>query len=147
VSFFGSQVQRSKGYGFGARSRIAVEARAADRALRVSGMQHPPRKPWWHTSIQVRDGGRAQARALKLPPNAEITAFPWREPPELLAGTINRVLTFLRAHQPMRAVAQKGPDRGPSVVPCFALAASIVWHAPHPGYGDRRAAAPRNQRR
>jgi hypothetical protein len=35
----------AEGYGFGARSRIAVEARAADRALRVSGMQHSLRKP------------------------------------------------------------------------------------------------------
>jgi hypothetical protein len=26
--------------------------------------------------------------------------FPWREPPELKARTINRVRTFLRAHQP-----------------------------------------------
>jgi len=36
-----------------------------------------------------------------LAPNAEITVFTWREPPELLARTINRVRTFLRAHQPM----------------------------------------------
>jgi pimeloyl-ACP methyl ester carboxylesterase len=35
-----------------------------------------------------------------LCPNAEITVFPWREPPELKARTINRVRTFLRAHQP-----------------------------------------------
>ena len=34
-----------------------------------------------------------------LCPNAEITVFPWREPPELKARTINRVRTFLRAHQ------------------------------------------------
>jgi pimeloyl-ACP methyl ester carboxylesterase len=41
-----------------------------------------------------------------LAPKAEITVYPWREPPELLARTINRVRTFLRAHQPVRAVAQ-----------------------------------------
>jgi pimeloyl-ACP methyl ester carboxylesterase len=41
-----------------------------------------------------------------LAPNAEVTVFPWREPPELLARTIDRVRTFLRAHQPMRAAAQ-----------------------------------------
>jgi hypothetical protein len=35
-----------------------------------------------------------------LCPNAEITVFPWREPPELKARTINRVRTFLRAHRP-----------------------------------------------
>jgi hypothetical protein len=33
-------------------------------------------------------------------PNAEITVFPWREPPELKARTINRVRSFLREHRP-----------------------------------------------
>jgi pimeloyl-ACP methyl ester carboxylesterase len=41
-----------------------------------------------------------------LAPNAEITVFPWREPPDLKERTISRVRTFLRAHQPMRAAAQ-----------------------------------------
>ena len=35
-----------------------------------------------------------------LAPNAEITVFPWKEPPELKARTINRVRSFLRAHRP-----------------------------------------------
>ena len=35
-----------------------------------------------------------------LAPNAEITVFPWREPPELKARTINRVRTFLKSHIP-----------------------------------------------
>jgi len=39
-------------------------------------------------------------------PNAEITVFPWREPPELKARTINRVRTFLKSHVPMRSAAQ-----------------------------------------
>jgi hypothetical protein len=34
-----------------------------------------------------------------LCPNAEITVFPWREPPELKARTINRVRTFLKRQQ------------------------------------------------
>ncbi len=34
-----------------------------------------------------------------LCPNAEITVFPWREPPELKARTINRVASFLKTHQ------------------------------------------------
>src|ERR1700756_2613635 len=34
-----------------------------------------------------------------LAPNAEITVFPWKEPPDLKARTINRVRTFLRRHQ------------------------------------------------
>jgi pimeloyl-ACP methyl ester carboxylesterase len=33
-------------------------------------------------------------------PNAEITVFPWREPPELKARAINRVRSFLGAHRP-----------------------------------------------
>ncbi|MGA9866130.1 MAG: alpha/beta hydrolase [Acetobacteraceae bacterium] len=38
-----------------------------------------------------------------LAPEAEVTVYPWREPPELLARTINRVRTFLRVHQPVTA--------------------------------------------
>jgi pimeloyl-ACP methyl ester carboxylesterase len=34
-----------------------------------------------------------------LAPNAEITVFPWKEPPDLKARTINRVRTFLKRHQ------------------------------------------------
>ena len=35
-----------------------------------------------------------------LAPNAEVTVYPWKDPPELKARTINRVRTFLKAHQP-----------------------------------------------
>jgi pimeloyl-ACP methyl ester carboxylesterase len=41
-----------------------------------------------------------------LCPNAEITVFPWKEPADLKERTIDRVRTFLRAHQPMKAAAQ-----------------------------------------
>jgi hypothetical protein len=41
-----------------------------------------------------------------LAPNAEITVFPWREPPELKAHTINRVRTFLKSRVPIRSAAQ-----------------------------------------
>jgi pimeloyl-ACP methyl ester carboxylesterase len=41
-----------------------------------------------------------------LAPNAEITVFPWRDPVELKARTINRVRTFLKSHVPMRSAAQ-----------------------------------------
>jgi hypothetical protein len=41
-----------------------------------------------------------------LAPNAEVTVFPWRDPPELKARTINRVRTFLKSHVPMRDAAQ-----------------------------------------
>jgi pimeloyl-ACP methyl ester carboxylesterase len=49
---------------------------------------------------------RTSVDIASLAPNAEVTVFPWREPPELLTRTINRVRTFLKAHQPMRAAAQ-----------------------------------------
>ena len=34
-----------------------------------------------------------------LAPNAEITVFPWKEPPELKARTINRARTFVKRHK------------------------------------------------
>src|ERR1700675_900867 len=34
-----------------------------------------------------------------LAPSAEITVFPWKEPTELKARTINRARTFLKRHQ------------------------------------------------
>ena len=34
-----------------------------------------------------------------LAPNAEVTVYPWKDPPELKARTINRARTFLKAHQ------------------------------------------------
>jgi pimeloyl-ACP methyl ester carboxylesterase len=38
-----------------------------------------------------------------LAPRAEVTVYPWKEPPELKARTINRVRAFLKAHQPSTA--------------------------------------------
>jgi pimeloyl-ACP methyl ester carboxylesterase len=38
-----------------------------------------------------------------LAPNAEVTVYPWKDPPELKARTINRVRAFLKAHLPMTA--------------------------------------------
>src|SRR6201987_4011343 len=35
-----------------------------------------------------------------LAPNAEITVFPWKDPPELKARTINRARIFLKRHLP-----------------------------------------------
>src|SRR5437764_14254328 len=35
-----------------------------------------------------------------LAPKAEVTVYPWKEPPELKARIIERVRTFLKAHQP-----------------------------------------------
>jgi pimeloyl-ACP methyl ester carboxylesterase len=38
-----------------------------------------------------------------LAPNADVTVYPWNNPPELKARTINRVRAFLKAHLPMTA--------------------------------------------
>jgi pimeloyl-ACP methyl ester carboxylesterase len=35
-----------------------------------------------------------------LAPNAEITVFPWKDPPELKARTVNRARNFLKRHVP-----------------------------------------------
>ena len=41
---------------------------------------------------------QASVDVASLAPNAEITVFPWTEPPELKARTIERVRGFVRAH-------------------------------------------------
>ena len=38
-----------------------------------------------------------------LAPNAEVTVYPWKDPPELKARTINRVRKFLKTHLPTSA--------------------------------------------
>jgi len=43
----------------------------------------------WVTSVDV----------ASLCPNAEITVYPWKDPPELKARTISRARTFLKRHQ------------------------------------------------
>ena len=48
-------------------------------------MAHP-----YQTSVDI----------ASLAPNAEVTVYPWKDPPELKARTINRMRTFLKAHQP-----------------------------------------------
>jgi hypothetical protein len=49
---------------------------------------------------------QSSIEVASLCPNAEITVFPWKEPAELKARTIERVRRFLHAHVPMRAAAQ-----------------------------------------
>jgi pimeloyl-ACP methyl ester carboxylesterase len=41
----------------------------------------------------------ASIDVASLCPNAEITVFPWKEPPELKSRTIDRARTFLKRHQ------------------------------------------------
>ncbi|HWN52432.1 MAG TPA: hypothetical protein VNO18_21870, partial [Xanthobacteraceae bacterium] len=46
---------------------------------------------------------QAAVDVASLAPNAEVTVYPWKEPPELKARTIKRVRTFLKAHLPVTA--------------------------------------------
>src|SRR6202521_5777562 len=46
---------------------------------------------------------QAAIDVASLAPNAEITVYPWKDPPELKARTINRLRKFLKVHQPMTA--------------------------------------------
>ena len=48
---------------------------------------------------------QASVDVAALAPRAQSTVYPWREPPELKARTIDQVRGFLRAHQPVRAAA------------------------------------------
>jgi hypothetical protein len=38
-----------------------------------------------------------------LAPNAEVPVYPWKQPPDLKARTVERVRSFLKAHQPVTA--------------------------------------------
>ena len=38
-----------------------------------------------------------------LAPNAEVTVYPWKDPPELKARAIDQVRTFLKSHEPVMA--------------------------------------------
>jgi hypothetical protein len=49
---------------------------------------------------------QASADIAALAPNATSTVYPWAEPPELKATTINEVRAFLRSHQPHEIAAQ-----------------------------------------
>src|SRR5260370_961238 len=46
---------------------------------------------------------QASVDVASLAPNAEVTVYPWKDPPELKARTINRVRKFLKAHLPATA--------------------------------------------
>jgi hypothetical protein len=86
------------------RAAVKQVPRAADpgRAAGDRGLQALE-------NVHVRSGRHARRPDLTMAtveaPNAEVTVYPWREPPELLARTIDRVRTSLRAHQPLVAAA------------------------------------------
>jgi hypothetical protein len=41
-----------------------------------------------------------------LAPKSQTTAYPWREPPELKARTIEQVRQFLQGHRPVTETAR-----------------------------------------
>ena len=41
----------------------------------------------------------------ELAPNAQATVYPWKEDPDIKAQTVNQVIEFLKAHQPVGAAA------------------------------------------
>ncbi len=45
----------------------------------------------------------AAIEVIEMAPNAESTAYPWKEQTDVLAKTINQVRGFLQAHQPVAA--------------------------------------------
>jgi len=47
----------------------------------------------------LQRGVRCEPDRCRFAPNAEITVFPWKEPPELKARTINRARLFLKRQQ------------------------------------------------
>ena len=40
----------------------------------------------------------------ELAPNGEVTIYPWKEPKELISPTVERVRSFLKAHEPVTAL-------------------------------------------
>jgi pimeloyl-ACP methyl ester carboxylesterase len=94
-----------------------------------------------------------------LAPNAEITVFPWKEPPELKARNINRARTFLKRHQTSVAKAKSAgslrcafdvgdePINGPFANACLRAAigtsaASRARDACHQSHLERDRAEP-----
>jgi pimeloyl-ACP methyl ester carboxylesterase len=49
---------------------------------------------------------QASMDVATLAPNATATVYPWNEPPELKAKTVDEVRSFLRSHQPSQTAAQ-----------------------------------------
>ena len=50
---------------------------------------------------------------MALAPNAEVTAYPWKEQEDVRAKTINQVRAFLQAHQPAITARGDGQAVGP----------------------------------
>jgi hypothetical protein len=69
------------------------------------GDEKHPQDTWYAMMLVLPDDVTAHPLQVSidiasLAPNAEITVFPWKDPPELKARTINRARTFLKRHLP-----------------------------------------------
>mgnify|MGYP003694717075 CR=1 FL=1 len=81
----------------GCSPTLCTACRATSRA--------PARRRCWSCRTTPRHTPtRSAVDIASLAPNAEVTVYPWKEPPELKARTVNRVRTFLKAHQPATAM-------------------------------------------
>jgi len=90
-------------------SDIARTARfPVQRAARVHQTlpDADPRLARRHAVASAEASGSTRA---SLAPNAEITVFPWRQPPELKPRSIDRVRGFLKAHAPNGVLRRYAP--------------------------------------
>ena len=72
-------------------------------ACRATSRAPARRRCWSCRTTRRRTPYQTSIDIASLAPNAEVTVYPWKEPPELKARTINRVRNFLKAHQPVTA--------------------------------------------
>ena len=68
-------------------------------ACRATSRSPARRRCWCCPTTSSAHPLQVSIDIASLAPNAEITVFPWKEPPELKARTINRARTFLKRYQ------------------------------------------------
>ena len=68
-------------------------------ACRATSRNRARRRCWCCPTTSSAHPLQVSIDIASLAPNAEITVFPWKEPPELKARTINRARTFLKRYQ------------------------------------------------
>ena len=72
-------------------------------ACRATSCVPARRRCWSCRTTPPAHAYQTSVDIASLAPNAEVTVYPWKDPPELKARTINRVRNFLKAHQPVTA--------------------------------------------
>ena len=72
-------------------------------ACRATSCATARRRCWSCRTTPPAHAYQTAIDVASLAPNADISVYPWKDPPELKARTINRVRNFLKAHQPATA--------------------------------------------